>query len=297
MCVKLRPLLILLLLTGCAGYTLTFPPITTTAPAPVAPKEDWPPVARNGDWPPVVREFDGVLMVLVPPGCFMMGSDDGATNESPAHRQCFSEPFWIDKYEVTNAQYGAPGKFSGPAQPREMLGWQEAATHCQMRGARLPTEVEWEYAARGPDSWVYPWGNTFDPDKVVYSGNAEERPWAVGSRPGDVSWVGAYDMSGNVREWCSTIYQHYYVPLGYSLDPPFIQPDYSRQEILTFGYPYNPLDGREDTCCRGNDYAHYILRGGSWWGYDLESLRASSRYANHPGSYSSSYGFRCARPD
>lgn len=278
--------LALLILAGCASPSSVPTPIPATPPTPVA---------HNGDWTPLVRVFDGVSMVLVPPGCFTMGSDTGEPDESPAHLQCFDEPFWIDMYEVTNNQYGSFGEFNGPNQPREMVGWEQAGAHCRARGVRLPTEAEWEYAARGPDSWVYPWGDVFDPDKVCHIWNSSRRTCDVGSWPGGVSWVGAYDLSGNVYEWCSTIYQRYDVPWGFSTDLPFIKPAYHRQQILTFGYPYDPADGREDACCSGNDYAHYVLRGGSWGDFVLETLRASNRYANHPGSYGSAFGFRCAR--
>ena len=132
-------------------------------------------------------------MVLVPVGCFMMGSSDGKADEAPVHEVCFDAPFWIDVYEVTNAQFGTSGQFDGDDRPREMMNWQRALAYCQSRGARLPTEAEWEYAARGPDSLIYPWGNAFIADNVVYFLNSENRTWDVGSRPQGVSWVGAYD--------------------------------------------------------------------------------------------------------
>mgnify|MGYP000591045855 CR=1 FL=1 len=160
-------------------------------------------VTRNADWTPYTEEINGVLMALVPAGCFMMGSTDEQIDyamtlypyaersqfedEQPAHEVCFEEPFWIDVYEVTNEQFAA---FGGEARrtsyrtesdrPREQITWTEAAAFCERRGMRLPTEAEWEYAARGPDSLIYPWGNEFVADNAVYAGNSEDHTWAVG---------------------------------------------------------------------------------------------------------------------
>jgi formylglycine-generating enzyme required for sulfatase activity len=202
------------------------------------------PVTRNDDWAPNIAEIDGVKMALVPAGCFDMGSTDeqvsGAMrqcevvrgegncirtwfkDEQPLTKQCFTEPFWIDVYEVTNAQYGSSGKWSGDDLPREQVIWVEAVEHCKSRGARLPTEAEWEYAARGPDGLVFPWGDKFERDLTnscdksclfnmigtrVDDGYPNTAP--VGSYPDGASWVGAMDMAGNVWEWTNSIYMDY----------------------------------------------------------------------------------------
>ncbi|HEC21824.1 MAG TPA: TIR domain-containing protein, partial [Chloroflexi bacterium] len=178
-------------------------------------------VSSNDGWTPFIQEFEGVPMALVPAGCFQMGSANEESNEQPVHEVCFEEPFWIDVYEVTNARYGSAGceeYSSEDDQPRNCVNWFEAVAHCESRGARLPTEAEWEYAARGPDGLLYPWGDEFVALNAVYGDDSGGRPAVVGSRPGGVSWVGALDMSGNLWEWVSSIYAF---------------------------YPYDPDDGRE----------------------------------------------------
>ncbi|MEM6283770.1 MAG: SUMF1/EgtB/PvdO family nonheme iron enzyme, partial [Chloroflexota bacterium] len=229
--------------------TTPLPPTNTPDPVTLART----PVTRNADWTPIERDFDGVTMVLVPAGCFMMGSNEQG-DEQPVHEQCFDEPFWIDKYEVTNAQIGSTGCSdwsSEPDQPRNCIDWFGAQAHCESWGAHLPTEREWEYAARGPDSWVYPWGNAFVADNAVYSSNSGGRTAPVGSRPGGVSWVGAYDMSGNVWEWVSSLYRD---------------------------YEYDASDGREDMTNRTD---RRVLRGGSW-SSEHGSLRSALRLWINP---------------
>ena len=153
------------------------------------------PITNNADWQYHIQEFNGVLMALVPAGC--LGDD-----------LCFDTPFWIDVYEVTNEQYGSAGEFTDPYRPRDTISWFDAKDFCEARGARLPDEWEWEYAARGPSLLTYPWGDIFVPENTVYWDNRTEC-WGtcdVGSHPGGVSWVGAQDMSGNVWEWMVNAY-------------------------------------------------------------------------------------------
>ncbi len=264
------------------------------------------PVTANDDWEPVVQEFDSVEMVLVPPGCFMMGSTDeqiGAAieeceeemsqsncnhvwfeAEGPQHEICFDEPFWIDRYEVTNAQFAA---FGGVAEresrwgdddlPRENITWFEAYDFCALRDARLPTEAEWEYAARGPDGLIFPWRDEFDGARVNFCDQNCTFYWAdethddgyantapVGSYEDGICWVGAYDMSGNEWEWVSTIYRD---------------------------YPYVADDGRNSNNDTSSDR---MLRGGSW-GLNDFFLRAAFRHWNPPDLRYFTIGFRCAR--
>lgn len=228
-------------------------------------------IARNDDWTPVEREFDDVTMVLVPPGCFMMGSNGGYDNERPVHEQCIDEPFWIDKYEVTNAHYGSTGcsaKSSARNEPRNCVSWRDARNFCASRGARLPTEMEWEYAARGPDSLIYPWGNAFIPAYVVYGDNSNQQAAAVGSSAGGASWVGAMDMSGNLWEWTSSLD-------GY--------------------YPYEPDKHESEPGESAN--AHRVLRGGSWSNSYLLVLRNPNRHNLDPDTEFHDNGFRCVRSD
>jgi formylglycine-generating enzyme required for sulfatase activity len=250
--------------------TLTSQPVATSGPAPTFTATAEPPLLafadRNADWQPDIREVNGVPMAVVPAGCFIMGSEGYDEDESPAHEICFEEPYLIDIYEVTNAQYGSEGFFGGGERPRDTVTYAQAAAHCAERGARLPTEAEWEYAARGPDSLTFPWGNAFDPGNVVYVQMSLSETADVGSREGGVSWVGAHDMVGNLWEWTSTIY-------GYS-------------------YPYTPDDGREDP----DDVENFrVIRGGAY-STDVEFVRAASRKQKHPSLEWYGYvGFRCAR--
>jgi formylglycine-generating enzyme required for sulfatase activity len=210
-------------------------------------------------------------MALVPPGCFMMGSENGDPDEKPVTRICFGKPFWIDQTEVTQAQFKSLGGkaagasyFKGDNRPVERITWFLSRDFCAKRGARLPTEAEWEYAARGPDGLVYPWGNTFVARNVVFGGNSGGQTANVGSKPSGASWVGALDMSGNVWEWTSSIYRL---------------------------YPYDATDGREST---GGTAEPHVLRGGSWSFVEFY-LRSADRYGFDPSGADYIGGFRCAR--
>jgi formylglycine-generating enzyme required for sulfatase activity len=210
-------------LTPTAVLNLSALPPTLPATETLIPALGFSRVGANEQWQPMYRDFDGVEMVLVPAGCFTMGSESGGEDEFPSSRQCFDVPFWIDRTEVTNTQFGSEGYFTGPNRPRDTVSYPEAVSHCASRGARLPTEAEWEYAARGPNSWMYPWGNSFEHNFVVYTASADFETADVGSRPEGASWVGAVDLSGNLWEWTSSIYNEDYYP-----------------------YPYDATDGRED---------------------------------------------------
>ncbi|MFC1959132.1 SUMF1/EgtB/PvdO family nonheme iron enzyme [Chloroflexota bacterium] len=227
----------------------------------------------NADWTPTIEEFDGVEMVLVSAGCFVMGNDtDSFGGRDNGGEQCFDEPFWIDRFEVTNAQFSdfggiseQEGYWTAPDRPRESIMWTEARDFCELRGARLPTEAEWEYAARGPDGLAFPWGNEFVAENVVFGANADSQTANVGSKPDGASWVGALDLSGNVWEFTSTI---------------------------NMDYPYDAGDGREDN---SDNLSSRILRGASWADTFDASLRVAGRYFATTMDWNDHNGFRCAR--
>ena len=241
-----------------------------------------------------VRPADGMVMVYVPAGEFEMGSNDGDSDEQPVHTVGL-DGFWIDQTEVTNAQFAVflseqgnqeeggvawidldncrieqrqrHGEFqpkSGYADhPVIAVSWYGAAAYCEWAGARLPTEAEWEYAARGPEGRVYPWGDEFDGTLLNYSGTDINGTAPVGSYPGGASWCGALDMAGNVIEWVADWYGPY--PSGPQANPT------------------GPSDGE-----------YRVVRGGSW--YDFPTyVRAADRYRNYPDDTWYLVGFRCAR--
>ncbi len=255
-------ILLLMLVIVCALPACGAPPASPT-PIPI-PTATYPPApSSNRTWVPQFAFFDGVMMALVPQGCFTMGTEDGRRDERPPHQVCFDRPFWIDRTEVTNAAFGSVGRFEGDDRPRENLLWSEARDHCARRGARLPTEAEWEYAARGIDGWRYPWGDTLIPDNLVFDQNSNNETAPVGSKPGGESWVGALDMSGNVFEFVSSAYAR---------------------------YPYDPADGRENL----TDEVARVYRGGIN-SYIDHGSSATIRFRLEPDERNWYIGFRCAR--
>lgn len=228
------------------------------------------PVNQNDDWTPYGETIDNIEMVLVPVGCFMMGRDDGNSDERPPHEICFTEPFWIDKYEVTNAQYGSVGCAADSSDdefPRNCVSWLDAQAYCQTQSGRLPTEAEWEYAARGPDNLVYPWGDEVDRTRLNCHSNScstdgYTNTAPVGSFPTGASWVGVMDMAGNLSEWTSTIY---------------------------LSYPYS-MDIEHENIDDSN--SNRVIRGGSFF---TIPIRSADRNDNAPTIEFSTAGFRCTR--
>jgi formylglycine-generating enzyme required for sulfatase activity len=220
-----------------------------------------------------VKEFDGVLMVLVPAGCFTIGSTGGDDDERNGNKICFDTPYWIDQTEVTQQVFSSKrgtaeqsSAFRGDNNPVERITWFEAQDFCAKRIVRLPTEAEWEYAARGPDGLTYPWGDTFEENRAIYADNADQKTAPVGTFPDGASWVGALDMAGNVFEWTSGLYRPY----------PY-------REVLS-------LNGDSDAATLR------VVRGGSWLDRFSGGLRASNRLRMLPNLSSNDLGFRCVRP-
>ncbi|MDX2076314.1 MAG: bifunctional serine/threonine-protein kinase/formylglycine-generating enzyme family protein [bacterium] len=242
-------------------------------------------ITSNTQWRPVTRVIDGVTMALVPIGCFNMGSNDDQINysvntlssdssavadEQPVHEICFDTPFWIDVTEVTNGQFDAQNGYAGRSSewtdsdlPRINITWYEARDYCRQRGGRLATEAEWEYAARGPNSYLFPWGDSFLEDRMAYRDNSVAQTKPVNSYPLGASWVGAADMAGGVWEWISTIYMP---------------------------YPYRDDDGRENL----NTIADRGMRGGDWSSRSHFNRSTNRNWYAQDGEFNN-VGLRCVR--
>jgi len=167
-----------------------------------------------------------VDMVYIPGGKFIMGRDDGDEDERPAH-EVEVKPFYIDKYEVTNQEYKKFVDATGHPAPRNWTNngsyapdqarlpvtyvtWQDAADYARWAGKRLPSEEEWEYAARGGSKgYLYPWGNEWKEGYANVSRKDRMRPTPVGSYDRDQSPFGVYDMAGNVSEWVHDFFKKY----------------------------------------------------------------------------------------
>ena len=240
----------------------------------------------------------GVPMVLVPPGDFTMGSERGNANEKPVHKVTL-DAFFIDKYEVTNIQYkrcvdigvcqspehaysyAIVNYYDNPKfdnYPVLYVDWNQAQTFCKWRGARLPTEAEWEKTARGTDGRIYPWGDEFNGSNLNFCDADCRFEWAnksykdgyldtapVGTFTAGVSPYGAYDMAGNVSEWVADWYSSTYY------------------ETSPLSNPLGPDGG-----------VSHVLRGGSWIN-TLLLVRTTYRGVDPNFSSGNTYGFRCAR--
>lgn len=243
-------------------------------------------------WSPVVQDINCVddvcaEIVQVPAGCFFMGRIAVDASE-PTFSICISTDYWIDRYAVSNTlferlggQASNPQGWESPDFPRTNVTWQEASDFCEMRGGRLASEPLWEYAARGPSAWAYPWGNEWNPDILAWG---QDEPVAVDAYPEGASWVGAYNMSGNVWEWTSTVY-------GVDVDEDGSLNAMS--EDIYYRYPYRPDDGRED---RANNLSYMrTIRGGSYQ-FSSGSQHTGTRTWIHPELkqvLGQTVGFRC----
>jgi formylglycine-generating enzyme required for sulfatase activity len=215
-------------------------------------------------------------MIFVEGGEYLMGSENGDGDEKPVHKVMVNS-FYIDKYEVTQREYekvmgNNPSYSKNPSAPVEQVSWNDAVAYAQKIGKRLPTEAEWEYAARGGNKsrgYTYSGSNTIG-DVAWYGSNSRGTTRPVGTK--QPNELGIYDMSGNVWEWCSDWYSDTY----YSSSP------------LT-----NPTGLSSGT--------YRVLRGGSWDNLDL-NCRVANRLRDDPASRdviptirSYYYGFRCVQ--
>ncbi len=185
---------------------------------------------------PVPMPVLDVEMVMVPAGPFTMGTDSGDAEDAPA-RSVDLPAFEIDKFEVTNDDFGMFVDATGYQTDAEGSGgqswrkyaegkgnhpvvkttWNDAVAFCEWAGKRLPTEEEWEKAARGDDGRAYPWGNDFDASNANVKDTGLRNTTASGSFPGGASPYGAEDMGGNVWEWTATWFKAY--PGGADTNP------------------------------------------------------------------------------
>jgi formylglycine-generating enzyme required for sulfatase activity len=245
-----------------------------------------------------INNIDGSKLVYVPAGEFEMGGST-FTEEKPIHRVSL-DAFWIYQTEVTNASYlaflndvgnqseggtnwmnpaGSGIKFVYPVDgvwqvdeeyedhPVVVVSWYGARAYCEWAGGRLPTEAEWEKAARGTDGRYYPWGNGVDCN-YANVGFCVLRTVPVGSYPIGMSPYGALDMCGNVWEWTADWYDEFY-------------------------YYNSPIDNPT-----GPEEGEYrVLRGGSWLYSSGAYLRSVTRYSASPQGSTPTIGFRCVIDD
>ncbi len=260
------------------------PSPTEFVQTPVEPTATTPPTATP--LPDEIKDDNGVPMQLVPAGEFTMGSDDSVdVGSRPAHT-VYLDAFYIDKFEVTNEMYAEcvedtpecrRPRLSGSITrstyynnpnfanyPVLYVDWYMAKAYCTWRGGRLPTEAEWEKAARGTQGRIYPWESQ---ERNCYYSNLAgcmDDTTAVDAYSQGRSPYGIYDLSGNVWEWTSSIFQ---------------------------SYPYDPEDGRENPTGKGAR----VARGGAWHSFGVQSgtARSDTRYDLDPSYYGAYVGMRC----
>lgn len=235
---------------------------------------------------------DGFEWVRIPAGEFIMGSDlekdaKAENIEAPQHKLYMPE-FWISRYPVTNQHYKQFIEDTGYMTPKHWEGgeipkgkelhpvvyvsWREAQLFCEWAYVRLPTEAEWEKAARGTDGRTYPWGDS-QPHRSLCNFSNTTGTTPVGIFRQGVSPFGVFDMAGNIWEWTATCWGMYV-------------------NKSDFPYPYNTNDGRDDLNAPDN-FAR-IIRGGGY-SYYAHRIRCAARWYAHPLSTHDDVGFRVVR--
>ena len=232
--------------------------------------------------PAEIVGHDGASMVLIPSGEFTMGSDKGDDDEQPVHR-VFLDSYYIDKFEVTNGRFAKfveaiqsepPWGFGDREtpvvqadQPVRWVNWMEAIGYCLWVGKRLPTEAEWEKAARGTDGRIYPWGNDLPtPAQAVFGLNeGAETVSPIGHREKGQSPYGVQDLAGNLYEWTIDWYDEEY---------------YKKIPAIN---PHGPAEGTTK-----------VQRGGSYTNTPYR-LRSTFRTKGDPAEHEPNVGFRCAQ--
>jgi len=260
------------------------PPTQTLPPPTITPTEKAS-LPTETPVPVEIRDAKNVPMRLVPAGEFTMGSDDTGDVGSRPAQEVYVDAFYIDKFEITNEMYDAcvyavecrkPRQggsatrntyFANPVYanfPVLYVDWKMANAYCEWRGARLPTEAEWEKAARGTDARLYPWGNEEPDCSLANHVGCVADTTPVDQHEKGQSIYGVYGMSGNVWEWTSSLFRP---------------------------YPYDATDGREDP----DVLNERIARGGSWhtFGGNSGNVRVDTRLKLDPGYFGGYVGFRC----
>jgi gamma-glutamyl hercynylcysteine S-oxide synthase len=242
-------------------------------------------------------------MVLINAGGFTRGVDNtkggNFSDEAPA-KMIYLSSYYLDKYEVSNAKYTefiiatdhpAPAywdhrKLNQPNQPVTGVNWFDANTYCHWANKRLPSEAEWEKAARGPAGSIYPWGNKLDYSKANFAKGKSGQKYitdSVDAHSDGASYYGVYNMAGNVFEWVQDWYSSNYYSTDETRNP--IGPKSKfKKSIDTISAKTEP------------DLKKKVIRGGSWFA-PAQSITTTHRFWNDPinNSYGVGLGFRCAQ--